>query len=94
MDWRTNSNSLAIASASLPPTVKSHSARSRIVLSGRHVTVVSVGHLAELVAGNVEWTHLWKGFGALAAAYVFAALALRGGRQGCLCLIGPVWAAA
>jgi hypothetical protein len=26
----------------------------------------------------VEWTHIWKGFGALAGAYVFAALASRG----------------
>jgi len=39
---------------------------------------LAAGHLAELAAGNVEWTHLWKGFGALAGAYVFAALASRG----------------
>ncbi len=42
-----------------------------------HVYLAS-GHLAELAAGNVDWTHLWKGFGALAGAYVFAALASRG----------------
>jgi hypothetical protein len=30
------------------------------------------------LAGDVEWTHIWKGFGAVAAAYVFAALASRG----------------
>jgi hypothetical protein len=42
------------------------------------------GHLLELLGGSVEWTHIWKGFGALAGAYVFAALALRGpvGRLG------------
>ncbi len=39
---------------------------------------LAAGHLAELAAGNVEWTHIWKGFGALAGAYVFAALASRG----------------
>jgi hypothetical protein len=38
---------------------------------------LATGHLTELVAGRVEWTHLWKGFGALAGAYVFAALASR-----------------
>ena len=38
---------------------------------------LAAGHLAELAADNVEWTHLWKGFGALAGAYVFAALASR-----------------
>lgn len=38
---------------------------------------LAAGHLGELVAGNVVWTHLWKGFGALAGAYVFVALASR-----------------
>jgi hypothetical protein len=38
---------------------------------------LAAGHLAELAADNVEWTHLWKGFGALAGAYVFVALASR-----------------
>jgi hypothetical protein len=26
----------------------------------------------------LQWTHIWKGFGALAGAYIFAALASRG----------------
>ena len=38
---------------------------------------LAAGHLGELVAGNLEWTHVWKGFGALAGAYVFMALASR-----------------
>ena len=38
---------------------------------------LAAGHLGELAAGNIEWTHVWKGFGALAGAYVFAALASR-----------------
>ena len=39
---------------------------------------LSFGHLSKLFGGDVEWTHIWKGFGALAGAYVFAALASRG----------------
>jgi hypothetical protein len=35
------------------------------------------GHMAELMGGHVEWTHIWKGFGALIGAYVFVALASR-----------------
>jgi hypothetical protein len=42
-----------------------------------HVYLAS-GHLVALATGDVGWTHIWKGFGALAGAYVFAALALRG----------------
>ncbi len=42
-------------------------------------------HLLKLFGGEVTWTNIWKGFGALAGAYVFAALASRGwvkrGRQ-------------
>jgi hypothetical protein len=38
---------------------------------------LSVGHLSHLVAGEIEWTHIWKGFGALIGVYVFAALAAR-----------------
>ena len=38
---------------------------------------LSVEHLSEVMAGHVEWTHLWKGFGALGGAYAFAALATR-----------------
>ena len=41
---------------------------------------LSVGHLSNLFAGDVQWTHFWKGFGALAGAYVFAALSSRGFR--------------
>ena len=48
-----------------------------LVVAAVHV-YLAAGHLAELAANNVEWTHLWKGFGALAGAYVFAALASRG----------------
>jgi hypothetical protein len=42
---------------------------------------LSVGHLSELFAGDVQWTHFWKGFGSLGGAYVFAALATRGFAQ-------------
>ena len=35
-------------------------------------------HLLKLFGGEVTWTNFWKGFGALAGAYVFAALASRG----------------
>jgi len=39
---------------------------------------LSFGHLSKLFGGDVEWTHIWKGFGSLGGAYVFAALASRG----------------
>jgi hypothetical protein len=39
---------------------------------------LATGHLSHLFGGEVQWTHMWKGFGALAGAYVFAALASRG----------------
>lgn len=48
-----------------------------VALAILHVYLAS-DHLGELAGGNVEWTHIWKGFGALAGAYVFAALASRG----------------
>lgn len=35
---------------------------------------LACGHLSKLAAGDVEWVHIWKGFGALFGAYVFAAL--------------------
>jgi len=38
---------------------------------------LAAGHLSKLFGGDVQWTHVWKGFGALAGAYVFAALASR-----------------
>jgi hypothetical protein len=39
---------------------------------------LGLSHLVPLFAGDVNWTHIWKGFGALAGAYVFMALASRG----------------
>src|SRR5262245_40680784 len=42
---------------------------------------LAFGHLGSLAAGDVQWTHIWKGFGALAGAYIFAALASRGFAQ-------------
>ena len=39
---------------------------------------LSIGHLSRLFGGDIEWTHIWKGFGSLGGAYVFAALASRG----------------
>jgi len=39
---------------------------------------LALSHLVPLLGGDVNWTHIWKGFGALAGAYVFAALASRG----------------
>ena len=48
-----------------------------VVIATLHV-YLGAGHLLKLFGGDVEWTHLWKGFGALAGAYVFAALASRG----------------
>jgi hypothetical protein len=36
---------------------------------------LAFGHLSELFGGDIKWEHIWKGFGALAGAYVFAALA-------------------
>jgi len=48
-----------------------------LVIAAVHV-YLSSGHLSKLFSGDVQWTHIWKGFGALAGAYVFAALASRG----------------
>ena len=48
-----------------------------LVIAAVHV-YLSFGHLSKLFGGDVQWTHMWKGFGALAGAYVFAALAPRG----------------
>jgi hypothetical protein len=50
-----------------------------VTIAVAHV-YLSVGHLSQLVAGQVQWTHIWKRFGALFGAYVFAALATRGMR--------------
>src|SRR5437899_1289909 len=43
---------------------------------------LAAGHLWQLIVGDVQWTHCWKGFGALAGTYVFAALASRGLARG------------
>jgi|GEM_PF-3910572 hypothetical protein len=48
-----------------------------LIIAAVHV-YLSFGHLTKLFGGEVQWTHIWKGFGALAGAYVFAALASRG----------------
>jgi len=42
---------------------------------------LAIGHLSPLAAGDVQWTHIWKGFGAPAGAYIFAVLASRGFAQ-------------
>jgi hypothetical protein len=44
---------------------------------------LAFGYLSNLFGGEVQWTHIWKGFGALGGAYVFAALvSCRVARQG------------
>jgi hypothetical protein len=47
-----------------------------LVIACTHV-YLAAGHLLKLFNGDVQWTHFWKGLGALAGAYVFAALASR-----------------
>jgi hypothetical protein len=51
-----------------------------LALAGVHVYLAFV-HLAQLAAGHIEWTHFWKGFGALGGAYVFLALTSRARRR-------------
>ena len=48
-----------------------------VIVAAVHV-YLAYGHLSKLFGGDVQWTHFWKGFGALGGAYVFAALASRG----------------
>ena len=48
-----------------------------LVIAAVHV-YLAAGHFSKLIDGDLQWTHFWKGFGALAGAYVFAALASRG----------------
>jgi hypothetical protein len=48
-----------------------------VVIAAVHL-YLAYGHLGQLFGGDVQWTHAWKGFGALGGAYVFAALATRG----------------
>ena len=47
-----------------------------VAIAAMHV-YLAFGHLWQLFGGEVQWTHIWKGFGALGGAYVFAALASR-----------------
>ena len=47
------------------------------IIAAVHV-YLALGHLVPLFGGDLQWTHIWKGFGALGGAYVFAALASRG----------------
>lgn len=49
-----------------------------VFIAAVHVYPLAFGHLWELLGGDIQWTHIWKGFGALGGAYVFAALASRG----------------
>jgi hypothetical protein len=48
-----------------------------LIIACVHV-YLSAEHLSHLFGGDVQWTHIWKGFSALAGAYVFAALGSRG----------------
>jgi len=48
-----------------------------VIIAALHV-YLATGHLPQLFGGDVQWEHIWKGFGALVGAYVFAALASRG----------------
>src|SRR5579871_1032105 len=48
-----------------------------VFLAVLHV-YLAAGHLLNLYRGSIQWTDVWKGSGALAGAYVFAALASRG----------------
>ena len=47
-----------------------------LVIAVVHV-YLAAGHLVKLFGGEVTWTNIWKSFGAVAGAYVFAALASR-----------------
>jgi hypothetical protein len=38
-----------------------------LTIAAVHV-YLAYGHLSKLVAGDVEWVHIWKGFGALFGA--------------------------
>ena len=52
-----------------------------VFIAAVHV-YLAAGHIWPLILGDVQWTHIWKGFGALAGTYVFAALASRGFARG------------
>jgi hypothetical protein len=48
-----------------------------VIIALVHVYLAS-GHLYNLFTGDLQWTDIWKGFGALFGAYIFAALASNG----------------
>ena len=48
-----------------------------VIVAVVHV-YLALSHLVPLFGGEWQWAHVWKGFGAVAGAYVFAALASRG----------------
>ena len=48
-----------------------------LFLAAMHI-YLATAHLLNLVRDPLHWTDVWKAFGALAGAYVFAALASRG----------------
>ena len=48
-----------------------------VIVAVAHV-YLALSHLVPLFGGEWQWTHVWKGVGALAGAFVFAALASRG----------------
>jgi hypothetical protein len=48
-----------------------------LLIAFMHV-YLAAGHLLNMFGGEMTWTNIWKGFGALGGAYVFAALASRG----------------
>ena len=48
-----------------------------LVVAAAHV-YLAAGHLLDLFGGALTWSNIWKGFGALAGAYVFLAIAARG----------------
>ena len=48
-----------------------------VVIAVMHV-YLAAGHYSKLFSGEVTWTNIWKGFGALGSALVFAAFLSRG----------------
>ena len=48
-----------------------------LIIACVHV-YLAAGHLSKLFGGEMMWTNIWKGFGALTGAYVFVALGSRG----------------
>jgi hypothetical protein len=45
-----------------------------VLIASAHI-YLAAGHLLKLFGGEVTWTNIWKGFGALVGAYVFVAVA-------------------